>query len=102
MIKKSGYDPSKNPRTLLCKGWPYEAGIQAIKDFFSPYDRDIEYIHFINHYDGRFSGDCLIVFDDRKTSLNAMAKRNYAYMGKRYIEMFKDAGEVDDGYDGYY
>ena len=83
--KQSGYSPSKNPRTLLCKGFPYEAGIDDIKDFFAPHDREIEYVHFINLYDGRFSGNCFIVFDDRKSSLKAMAKRNYGYMGKRYI-----------------
>ena len=60
------------------------------------YDKsaDIEdFKHFINLNTGRFSGNCYIVFLDRRSSLTALYKRNYMYIRNRYVEMFKDAGD---------
>lgn len=48
----------------MSKGWPFDANRDDIKDFFYPFDQDIEYIYFINNQSGRFSGNCYIVFND--------------------------------------
>jgi len=67
-----------------------------VKDFFGQeYIEDIEYVYFINS-GGRFTGDCYVVFSDEKTANNARKAKHKQYIGKRYINLFSNAGESDD------
>lgn len=70
--RRRGYSPSKNSRTLLGKGFPYDVDKDDVKEFFKPkFDRYVEYVYFINDRSGRFTGDCYIIFDDDEAAQDA-------------------------------
>lgn len=70
--RRRGYSPSKNSRTLLGKGFPYDVDKDDVKEFFKPkFDRYVEYVYFINDRSGRFTGDCYIIFDDDDAAMQA-------------------------------
>merc|ERR1712110_207034 len=75
--RRRGYSPSKNSRTLLGKGFPYDVDKDDVREFFKPkYDRDVEYVYFINDRSGRFTGDCYIIFDNDKAARGAQKEKH--------------------------
>ncbi len=80
-------------RTLLGKGFPFDVDKDDVKDFFNPYDNEIEYVYFINNRMGRFTGNCYVTFNTTEVCLNAMKEKHKQYIGSRYINLYKNAGE---------
>lgn len=63
-----------------------------VKEFFGKdFYEDIEYVYFINS-GGRFTGDCYIVFSTEKIANTARKDKHKHYLGKRYINLFSNAG----------
>ncbi|PAA73470.1 hypothetical protein BOX15_Mlig034309g1 [Macrostomum lignano] len=74
------------------RGLPYTVSADEILDFFRkaecPVQFDSEGVLFVNHKDGRATGDAFVIFENEILAERAL-QNHRQHIGNRYIELFK-------------
>lgn len=79
----------KRKSTLLVTGLPYEISKEEILSFFRETNIIEDEVHMINNNSGKFSGTCIIGFEDEMEAQKAMKLKNLNYIRNRYVELFE-------------
>jgi len=78
----------KRKNTLLLSGLPFDTNKEELKNFFKSFNLIEDDIHLITNH-GKFSGTCLISFDDEMEAQKALKTKNLAYIRNRYVELYE-------------
>ncbi|KRX06918.1 hypothetical protein PPERSA_07081 [Pseudocohnilembus persalinus] len=79
----------KKPNTLLVTGLSFNVTKEQIVAFFNEYSIQDRDIYMLTSHSGKFSGNCLVTFEDELEAQRALKQKNFTYLGSRYIEMFQ-------------
>ncbi|CAL8075579.1 unnamed protein product [Calicophoron daubneyi] len=83
---------SPHQALIRMRGLPYSADASQILQFFENANCPVEYgedgILFVNHRDGRATGDAFVIFETERLAEEAL-KCHRQHIGNRYIELFR-------------
>merc|ERR1719495_1298912 len=86
----AGGDALGQDGVVRLRGLPYEADMDALKEFFTGYDIIDNGIYIQLDAMGRSAGEAYVQFASQKHADAALAK-DHEKMGHRYIEIFKSS-----------
>lgn len=78
----------KRKNTLMISGLPFDTNREELKCFFKHFNLIEDDIHLITNH-GKFSGTCLISFEDEMEAQKALKTKNLAYIRNRYVEIYE-------------
>jgi len=86
-------NPDNQERSLVLRGLPYSATkdsvLEFVKDFGNVQESDV----FIEEFNGKKTGSCLVVFENQAVAQDAKAALHKQEIESRYIECFDDQDE---------
>jgi len=75
----------KRKNTIMICGLPFDTNREEIKNFLKNFSVIEDDIHLITNH-GKFSGTCLVSFEDEMEAQKALKTKNLAYIRNRYVE----------------
>lgn len=80
-------------RSLVLRGLPYSATKDSVLEFVKDFGNIKESDVFIEEFNGKKTGSCLVVFENHTVAQDAKAALHKQEIESRYIECFDDQDE---------
>lgn len=80
-------------RSLVLRGLPYSATKESVMDFVKDFGAHKESDIFIEEFNGKKTGSCLVVFENQQVAQDAKASLHKKEIESRYIECFDNQDE---------
>jgi len=91
VVKLSKYVGNDNKdRALLMRGCPWKITEEEIMEFFDGFGKLTKEEIFIEEFNGKRTGSCLVLFESHEVSQDAKEKMQKSEIGaeKRYVELY--------------